>query len=104
MLFGFSALSFNSHRIHLDRDYARDIEGYPDLVVNGGLTTLLMTEVVRSEMGLAITSLAVTNRAPLFCGRPITFFGNRTGVGGRILALDDRGALAAEMEFTANGN
>ena len=41
-LFRFSALTFNGHRIHYDRDYARDVEGYPDLVVHGPLIALLL--------------------------------------------------------------
>lgn len=103
MLFQFSALSFNTHRIHLDRDYARDVEGYPALVVNGGLTTLLMTEIARCELGLDLASFILTNHAPLFCDRPITFMSEQTGAAWRILALDDRGGLAAEMEITAHG-
>ena len=44
MLFRYSALHFNGHRIHYDADYARDVEGYPALVVNGGVTTLFLLE------------------------------------------------------------
>lgn len=102
MLFQFSALSFNSHKIHLDRDYAREVEGYPDLVVNGGLTTLLMTEIARCELGLRITSLAVRNHAPLFCDREIAFLVQAGPAGAdrtRILAADDNGSIAAEMEI-----
>jgi 3-methylfumaryl-CoA hydratase len=47
LLFRFSALTYNSHRIHYDRDYARDVEGYPGLVVHGPLQALLMTELAR---------------------------------------------------------
>ena len=43
-LFRFSALTYNAHRIHYDRDYARDVEGYPGLVVHGPLQALLMAE------------------------------------------------------------
>ena len=48
LLFQYSALGFNSHKIHLDKDYTRDVEGLPDLVVNGGLATLLLTEFIRN--------------------------------------------------------
>jgi 3-methylfumaryl-CoA hydratase len=47
LLFRFSALTYNGHRIHYDREYARDVEGYPGLVVHGPLQALLMTEAVR---------------------------------------------------------
>ena len=55
LLFHYSALGFNSHRIHLDRDFARQTEGFPDLVVNGGLATLLLTELLRNELRGALT-------------------------------------------------
>jgi 3-methylfumaryl-CoA hydratase len=99
MLFQFSALSFNSHKIHLDRDYARTIEGYPDLVVNGGLTTLFMTEIARAAFGNNITRLSVRNSAPLFCNRPIHFAQSDQDGRHAILAIDDEGRLAATMEF-----
>jgi 3-methylfumaryl-CoA hydratase len=47
VLFRFSALTYNAHRIHYDRDYAR-AEGYPGLVVHGPLQALLMAELARS--------------------------------------------------------
>ena len=46
LLFRFSALTYNAHRIHYDRDYAR-AEGYPGLVVHGPLQALLMAELAR---------------------------------------------------------
>jgi 3-methylfumaryl-CoA hydratase len=46
LLFRFSALTYNAHRIHYDRDYA-NLEGYPDLVVHGPLQALLMAELLR---------------------------------------------------------
>ncbi len=97
-LFQFSALSFNTHRIHLDRDYARTVEGYPDLVVNGGITTLLMTEYARRNLGFTSGSIKVTNRIPLFVNRCITFMVEPTSIGSRISALNEEGILAAEME------
>ena len=51
MLFRFSALTYNAHRIHYDRDYAR-AEGYPGLLVHGPLQALLMAELARREAGL----------------------------------------------------
>jgi 3-methylfumaryl-CoA hydratase len=99
MLFQFSSLSFNSHKIHLDRDYARTVEGYPDLVVNGGLTTLFMTEIARAAFGENIKRLSVRNSAPLFCNRPIHFAQSDQDGRHTILAIDDDGRIAAEMEF-----
>jgi 3-methylfumaryl-CoA hydratase len=99
MLFQFSALSFNSHKIHLDRDYAGTVEGYPDLVVNGGLTTLLMTEFAQTMVTGTIKRLAVRNTAPLFCNRLIQLVHTVRDGCHAILALNDAGRVAAEMEF-----
>jgi 3-methylfumaryl-CoA hydratase len=49
LLFRFSALTYNAHRIHYDRGYARDVEGYPGLVVHGPLQAMLMAEAVRAR-------------------------------------------------------
>ena len=48
-LFRFSAATFNSHRIHYDRDYAHDVEGYPGLVVHGPLQAVWMAEQARAR-------------------------------------------------------
>jgi len=72
LLFQYSALGFNSHRIHLDRDHARTVEGFPDLVVNGGLCTLLLTEFLRQDLGVTPAALSVRHLAPLYCNRPVT--------------------------------
>jgi 3-methylfumaryl-CoA hydratase len=48
LLFRFSALTYNAHRIHYDRGYARDVEGYPGLVVHGPLQALAMAEAARA--------------------------------------------------------
>jgi len=47
LLFRFSALTYNGHRIHYDRPYATDTEGYPDLVIHGPLLALLALELPR---------------------------------------------------------
>jgi 3-methylfumaryl-CoA hydratase len=68
LLFRFSALTYNSHRIHYDRDYARDVERYPGLVVHGPLQALLMAEAGRA-LGVPTgtgTSFDYRLVAPLF--------------------------------------
>jgi 3-methylfumaryl-CoA hydratase len=102
LLFQFSALSFNSHKIHLDRAYARDVEGFPDLVVNGGITTLLMTEMARADLGLNVSAIKVTNKMSLFVNRPITIQAQEMAGGMRLFALNDRHQIAAEMEVTTH--
>jgi 3-methylfumaryl-CoA hydratase len=49
LLFRFSALTYNAHRIHYDRQYARDTEGYPGLLTHGPLQALAMAEAARAS-------------------------------------------------------
>ncbi len=70
LLFRFSALTYNSHRIHYDRDYARQVEGYPGLVVHGPLQALLMAELARRVTSLpASCEYSFRLVAPLFEGQ-----------------------------------
>jgi 3-methylfumaryl-CoA hydratase len=100
LLFQYSALGFNSHKIHLDRNYAQNIEGLPDLVVNGGLTTLLLTEFIRINLGLKMTDIKVKHIAPLYCNRPLTLTAEESETGWKLKVYDDNNALAVEMETT----
>jgi len=100
LLFQYSALGFNSHKIHLDRRFAREVEGFADLVVNGGLTTLLLTEFARLELGLTLAGLRMKNTAPLFCDRPMTLAADREHDPWRLMALNDAGIPAAQMEVS----
>ena len=101
LLFQYSALGFNSHRIHLDRAFARDVEGFPDLVVNGGLATLLLTEFLRTELGGTLTALTARHVAPLFCGRPVLLGAERQDGKWLLRAFDDSGRLAVDIEAEA---
>jgi 3-methylfumaryl-CoA hydratase len=49
LLFRFSALTYNAHRIHYDRDFARNVEGYPGLIIHGPLQAIAMAEAARAE-------------------------------------------------------
>jgi 3-methylfumaryl-CoA hydratase len=98
LLFQYSALGFNSHRIHIDRRHACEVEGFPDLVVNGGLATLLLTEFLRRDLGVRPAALKVRHVAPLFCNRPITLAADRHGERWHLKAFDDGHRLAVDME------
>ena len=100
LLFQYSALGFNSHRIHIDRDHARQVEGFPDLVVNGGLSTLLLTEFLRQDLGVTPSALAIRHVAPLYCNRAVTLAADRQGDGWHLKAYDDQHRLAVDMEVT----
>lgn len=101
MLFRYSALAFNGHRIHYDADYARDVEGYPALVVNGGVTTLFLLEAaLRRQPGAQVLQTATRTLKPLFCGRPATLCGTAPDAQGRstLWAEDDTGAMALRID------
>jgi 3-methylfumaryl-CoA hydratase len=66
LLFRFSALTYNAHRIHYDRDYARDVEGYPGLLVHGPLQALAMAEAARARGAAGCRDFAYRLTAPLF--------------------------------------
>jgi 3-methylfumaryl-CoA hydratase len=71
LLFRFSALTFNSHRIHYDRAWAMDVEGYPDLVVHGPLTSTLLLDFARdANPDRAFRAYTTQARAPLFADAP----------------------------------
>jgi 3-methylfumaryl-CoA hydratase len=100
MLFQYSALGFNSHKIHLDRDHARNVEGFPDLVVNGGLATLLLTEYLQRDLAVSFTSMKVRHLLPLFCDRTITMSAMVNNGQWQLKAYDDQFRLAIDMEVT----
>lgn len=66
LLFRFSALTFNAHRIHYDRPYATEVEGYPGLVVHGPLTAILLMELVRRHAEKGVRRFEFRGQAPLF--------------------------------------
>ncbi len=90
LLFRYSALTFNGHRIHYDQSYARNEEGYADLVVHGPLTaTLLQQLAVEQGGGRALAGFDFRGVSPLFVDRPLRIEGRRSDDG--TLALWARG-------------
>jgi 3-methylfumaryl-CoA hydratase len=76
LLFRYSALTFNGHRIHYDQSYARDEEGYPDLVVHGPLTaTLLQQFALAHGSGRRLVRFSFRGVTPLFVDRPFQLEG-----------------------------
>jgi 3-methylfumaryl-CoA hydratase len=96
LLFQYSALGFNSHKIHLDRYYAQNMEGLPDLVVNGGLATLLLTEFMRNNLGMEIMDIKVKHIAPLFCNRPLTITAEQSEIGWQFKIYNENNVVAVE--------
>lgn len=87
MLFRFSALTFNAHRIHYDRPYAMNEEGYPGLVVHGPLTALLLAELAAHRSSRRLRGFSFQGRAPLFDLHPFRLVGS---------AVDDKVILEAQ--------
>jgi len=82
LLFRYSALTFNGHRIHYDQDYARQVEGYPDLVVHGPLTaTLLQRFAVDRGGGRALARFEFRGVSPLFVSRAFRLEGREADDG-----------------------
>jgi 3-methylfumaryl-CoA hydratase len=103
MLFRYSALTFNSHRIHYDRAWAMDVEGYPGLVVHGPLTTTLLIDFARDQNpGRRIVGYTTQARAPLFDNAPFELRGRPGGDGHcELWAVTPEGtvAMSAEVEL-----
>ncbi len=71
LLFRYSALTFNGHRIHYDRPYAIEVEGYEGLLVHGPLQAILMLNLATRVLGKSPARFAYRGVAPLLCDRPV---------------------------------
>ena len=102
-LFRFSALTYNAHKIHLDREYTRQVEGFPDCLVHGPLTCTLLLHLAEQELkaqGLDANDVKFEYRAlsPLFVDRPISLHLKRQlskNKSMELLAFDDQNARLA---------
>jgi len=76
-LFRFSALTFNTHLVHYDRAWARDVEGLPDLLVHGPLVRILLADSARRHatgrrmtgLRVRMASMVLVDTAVRLCGR-----------------------------------
>jgi itaconyl-CoA hydratase/mesaconyl-C4 CoA hydratase len=104
MLFRYSAVTYNGHRIHYDHPYATQTEGYPGLVVHGPmLATLMCRSFTRANPDSVPTSLAYRGLRPLIAPTPFRAAGRVTEAGKADLWVEQDGTLAhqAELEFKA---
>lgn len=102
-LFRYSALTFNPHRIHYDRPYAMDVEGYPGLVVHGPYSSQCLLDLARDNSGgRDIRTYAMRARAPLFDNAPFRVVGRPTedGTGCEVWALTPEGTVAMAATAT----
>lgn len=94
MLFRFSALTDNGHRIHYDQPYVTKVEGYPGLVVHGPLQAMLLVDLVRRNFPGRITSFSFQARKPLFDTSPFECVAWRDGDTIQLMTRDMNGAQA----------
>ncbi len=100
LLFRFSALTFNSHRIHYDRTWATEVEGYPGLVVHGPLTTTLLVDFARDHNpDRRVIAYATQARAPLFDTAPFELRGRPSGKGCECWAVTPEGTIAMSADI-----
>jgi 3-methylfumaryl-CoA hydratase len=72
LLFRMSALTYNAHRIHYDRSYATEVEGYPGLVVHGPLQAILLADLLRRSFPAhTVESFRFRSTAPAFDTDPL---------------------------------
>lgn len=106
LLFCFSALTFNSHRIHYDLPYARDVEGYRGLVVHGPLTATLLLDLCARQLGPnPLSRFAFRGVSPAYAGEVLHLRG-RAEAGEVTLAAfgsDGREVMTATATLRAQG-
>jgi 3-methylfumaryl-CoA hydratase len=101
-LFRFSALTFNAHRIHYDRDYCRNVEGYPGLLMQGPFTAmLLMDHFLRTRPGARVEHFQFRAKRPLYDTAPFDLCMESTADGAELWALDSEGAVAMVARVVA---
>jgi 3-methylfumaryl-CoA hydratase len=98
-LFRYSALTFNGHRIHYDRNYATREEGYPGLVVHGPLiATLLIDNLMHWKPAAPIARFAYRARSPVFDGTRFDLCLKATEAGARVWAQSPGGPISMDGE------
>ena len=98
LLFRFSALTFNGHRIHYDQPYVTGVEGYPGLIVHGPLMGLVQIELARrANSQKTVTSFEFRALSPVFSGKPFSVHGRREADGSvSTWIADSTGGLAQQ--------
>ena len=95
LLFRYSAITDNPHRIHYDLAYAQS-EGYPGLLVNGTVPTMLLLEMFRAHAGGEPAGLHSRNLGQILCGAPLTLTLENGGDAWTMRAHGPSGEIALE--------
>jgi len=100
LVFRYGAVTWNAHRIHYDADYARQEEGYPHTVQNGGLTMQLMVDAALKRAPGELTGFTARLARPLWVGETATLAGHAARDGKMSCwAANAKGELCAQMEL-----
>lgn len=102
LLFRFSAVTFNAHRIHFDAPYATEVEGYPGLVLQGPLLALKLLELLHENEGRSPVTFSFRAKAPVFEGEEVLLIGGPDADPERatLLAYTTTGSLAMESSVS----
>ncbi len=100
LLFRYSALTFNGHRIHYDYPYVTKEEGYPDLVVHGPLQATLLLHFAADLAGTAPNRFTFRGQSPLFANTPFVLHAKREGAAMRLWTARENGPVAMSAEAT----
>jgi 3-methylfumaryl-CoA hydratase len=102
LLFRYSALTFNGHRIHYDRRYVTTVEGYPGLIVHGPLIATLLADLSRRNEIRAPRAFSFRAVSPLFDIAPFAVCASPSadGASSKLWAQRADGMLAMEAEMT----
>lgn len=101
LLFRYSALTFNGHRIHYDRSYVTEVEGYPGLIVHGPMIATLLMDLLRRELpGREVREFSFRAVSPVFDIDAFSVNGklNADGKTVQLWAANARGELAMQAE------
>lgn len=99
LLFRYSALTFNGHRIHYDVDYCREVEGYPGLVFHGPLTATLLLDLAERTAG-KVAAFSFRAVSPLFDTAPFSIACKKDGDTLSLWAVNPDGRLAMTADAT----
>ncbi len=98
-LFRYSALTFNSHRIHYDADYTRNVEGYPGLVVHGPLLATLLLDLAKSN-NLTVHEFSYKAVSPITLPAQFMASAKKSETGTDLWISNESGFVAMEAKLT----
>ena len=105
MLFRYSALTFNSHRIHYDQPYATDVEGYPGVVVHGPLTASLLLDLCARQFGAnRLTRFTFRAVSPAYAGEELRLHGRAVADRVELVAAADGRVTMRATAFLADAS